>query len=198
MTTYAYEYPNPPDRESTGQDGAPMAPGSEPSASGPRRRTKWLIGGALAIALFAGGTASVAVANYMRQNDSGHTATSSVTALQQWWAGAENDFIDKRNASDDVDKAFSGFRPGALAAACQHVDGATGAKLQDHLPSPDRKLTAELHAAIKDFRFAAHLCLTGVAGSLRNYDDEFLSLMAQANTHMRAAEDIIDKMLING
>jgi hypothetical protein len=175
-----------------------MEPGSEPSATGPRRRAKWFIGGALAIALFAGGTAGIALANYRWQHDSGHTATSSGTALKQWWAGAEKDFIDVRNASDDVEKAFSGFRPGALAAACQHVDDATGVKMQDHLPSPDAKLTAELHAAIKNFRFAAHLCLTGVARSPTDYDDEFLSSMAQANTHMRAAEDIIDQMLING
>ena len=174
-----------------------MGPGSEPSATGPRRRAKWFIGGALAIALFAGGTAGIAVANYRQQNDSGRTATSSVTALQQWWAGAEKDFTDMRNASADVDQAFSRFRPGALTAACQHVHDAAEVKMQSHVPSPDRKLTAELNAAIKDFHFAAHLCLGAVAGSPANYDGEFLSLMAQANKHMRAAQDIIDQMLTN-
>jgi hypothetical protein len=34
-----------------------------------------------------------------------------------------------------------------------------------------------------------------VAGSPAHYDDEFLSLMAQANKHMRAAQDIIDQTL---
>ena len=197
MTTSAYEYPNPPDRESTGQDGVPTGPGSEPSATGPRRRAKWFIGGALAIALFAGGAAGIAVANHTRQIDSRGTATSSVTALQQWWAGAEKDFTDMRNASADVDQAFSRFKPGALAAACQHVQDAAKVKMQSHLPSPDPKLTAELNAAIKDFHFAAHLCLAAVAGSPGNYDGEFLSLMARANKHMRAAQDIIAQMLIN-
>ena len=59
-----------------------------------------------------------------------------------------------RNASDDVDQAFSRFRPGALAAACQHVHDAAEVEMQSHLPSPNRKLTAELNAAIKDFHFA--------------------------------------------
>lgn len=132
-------------------------PGSEPSATGPRRRAKRFIGGALAIVLFAGGAAGIAVANHRRQSDSGRTATSSVTALQQWWAGAEKDFTDMRNASEDVDQAFSRFKPGALAAACQHVHDAAEVRMQSHVPSPDRKLTAELNAAIEDFRFAAHL-----------------------------------------
>jgi hypothetical protein len=197
MLTYAYEYPNPPDRESTGQGGVPIAPGPEPSITGSRRRAKWFIGGALAIALFAGGAAGIAVANHTRHIGSAGPATSSVTALQHWWVGAEKDFTDMRNASDDVDQAFSRFRPGALAAACQHVHDAAEIKMQSHLPSPNRKLTAELNAAIKDFRFAAHLCLAAVAGSPGNYDGEFLSLMAQANKHMRAAQDIVDQTLTN-
>jgi hypothetical protein len=102
-----------------------------------------------------------------------------------------------RNASADVDQAFSRFKPGALAAACQRVQDAATVKMRSHLPSPDRKLTAELNAAIKNFHFAAHLCLGAVAGSPANYDGEFLSLMAQADKHMRAAQDIIDQMLIN-
>jgi hypothetical protein len=48
MVTYAYEYPNPPDRASTGQGDVPIAPGPAPSITGPRRRAKGFIGGALA------------------------------------------------------------------------------------------------------------------------------------------------------
>lgn len=197
MVSYADEYPNPSDRESTGQGGVPIAPGSEPSTTGSKRRAKWFIGGVLVIALFTGGAASIAIANHTRHNGSAGPATSSVTALQQWWAGAEKDFTDMRNASDDVDQALSRFRPGALAAACQHVHDAAEVKMQSHLPSPNRKLTAELRAAIKDFHSASHLCLAAVAGSPTNYDGEFLSLMAQANKHMRAAQDIVDQILIN-
>jgi hypothetical protein len=155
------------------------------------------IGGALLIALFVGGAASVAVANHTRHNGSSGPATSSVTALQQWWAGAEKDFTDMRNASDDVQQAFSRFRPGALAAACQHVHDAAEIGMLSRLPSPNPKLTAALHAAIKDFVFAAHLCLTAVAGSPGDYDGEFLSLMARANKQMRTAQDIIDQTLTN-
>jgi hypothetical protein len=197
MVSYADEYPNRSDRESTGQDGVPIAPGSEPSITGSRRRAKWFIGGVLVIALSAAGAAGIAVANHTWHIGSAGPATSSVTALQQWWAGAERDFTDMRNASEDVDQAFSRFRPGALAAACQHVHDAAEIRMQSRLPSPNRKLTAELSAAIKDFGFAAHLWLAAVAGSPENYDGELLSLMAQANKHMRAAQNVIDQLLPN-
>jgi hypothetical protein len=100
-----------------------------------------------------------------------------------------------RKASDEVDQAFNRFRPGALATACQHVHDAAEVEMQRHLPSPNRKLTTELRGAIEDFNFASHLCLAAVAGPPAHYDDEFLSLMARANKHMRAAEDIIDRTL---
>jgi hypothetical protein len=102
-----------------------------------------------------------------------------------------------RDASDDVDQPLSHFRPGALAAACQHMNDAAEVKMQSHLHSPDQKLTAELNAAIKDFHFAAHLCLAAVAGSPANCDGEFLSLMAQGNKHMQTAQGIIDQRLTN-
>jgi hypothetical protein len=176
----------------------PIAHQPEVSTTSSRRQAKWFIGGALVVVLFAGGSEGAAVANHLRHNGSAGSATSRVTALQQWWAGAKQDFTDMRNASEDVDQALSRFRPGALAMACQHVHDAAEVQLRSHLPSPDRKLTAELNAAIKDFNFASHLCLTAVAGSPANYDGEFLSLMAQANKHARSAQDIIDRALARG
>jgi hypothetical protein len=197
VVSYAHGYPNPPDRESTGRGVVPIALGPEPSATGSRRRANRFIGGTIAVALFAGGATGVAVANHMRENGSSGPTTPSVTALQQWWADAQNDFSDMWKASDEVSQAFGRFRPGALAAACQHVHDAAEVGMQSHLPSPNPELTAELHAAVEDFHSAAHLCLAVVAGSPANYDGEFLSSMAQADKHMRVAQDIIDGMPIN-
>jgi len=203
MTTYAYEYPSPLDRESSGQGGIPMAVRPElsgpdsPATAGLRRSAKWFVGGALAILLVVGPAAGVTVMNHAQQNRSSEPATSSVTALQQWWTGALKDFTDMRNASEDVDHAFTRFGTGNLLAACQHIHDAAEVKMQSHLPSPNPALTAELHAAIEDFHSASHLCLATAAGSPTNYDGEFLSFMAQANRHMRAAQDMINKVLAN-
>ena len=193
--TYSYEYPNPPDRGPFGESGVPIDPGLEPPMVESRRRAKWFIGGAVAALLFAGTAAGVAVMNHTHHTVSSAPTTPGTTAPQQWWAGAEKDFTDMQNASQEVDQAFSQFKPGALAAACQHVHDAAEVGMESHLPSPNPELTAELHAAVEDFHSAAHLCLAVVAGSHADYDGEFLSSMAQGNKHMRAAQDIINRML---
>lgn len=124
------------------------------------------------------------------------SATSNITALQQWWSSAHDDFVDVKDASQEVQLALDVIRPGALAAACEHVHDAAEVGLKSHLPSPNRELTAELDAAIEDFHSAAHMCLAVVAGSSVNYDSEFLSSIGEANRHMNAAQAIIDKALI--
>ncbi len=188
-------YPYPPEREPLWESGVPIPPGPEPPVVESRRRAKWFIGGALAALLFAGTAAGVAVMNHTRPPAPSAPATPKETALQQWWVGAQKDFTDMEHASEEVDQAASHFKPGALVAACQDVHDAAEVKVESHLPSPNPQLTAELHAAVEDFHSAAHLCLSVAAGSPANYDGEFLSLMAEANKHMRAAQDIINKML---
>lgn len=202
MVTCPYGHPNPPGRESCGQCGVPIAPESVPSRTAPRRRARWLICAigiiAILLLLLAGGAAHVVATNRAQHAGPSGPTTSSSTALQQlqqWWAGAKEDFTGMQDASAEVDQAFSHFRPGALAEACQNVHDAAEVRLQAHLPSPDPELTAELHAAIEDFHSAAHLCLAVAAGSPGNYDGEFLSSMAEANRHMRAAKDLINKAL---
>jgi|SRR5271157_357006 len=161
------------------------------------RRAKWFIGAAIVVLLLAGAAIGVVPTNRAQHISSSGPTTASTAALQRWWAGAQEDFTDMHNASGEVDQAFSHFRPGALLAACEHVHDAAEVRLQSHLPSPNPELTAELHAAIEDFHSGAHMCLAVAAGSAANYDGEFLSSMAQANRHMRAASNLINKMLTN-
>ncbi len=195
MANYRYGYPDPPGRESPEQQEFPITSNPEPSRTGSRRPTKWLIGTAIAVVLFAGAVASMTVVNHTRQTASSAPTTPKDTALQQWWTGAQKDFTDLQHASEGVDQAFSHFKPGTLVAACQDVHDAAEVKVESHLPSPNPELTAELRAAVEDFHSAAHLCLAVASGSPANYDGEFLSSMAEANKHMRAAQDIINKML---
>jgi hypothetical protein len=194
-----YGHPNPPGRESCGQCGVPIAVESVPSRTAPRRRARWLICAtgiiAILLLLLAGGAAHIVATNRAQHPAPSGPTTSRITALQQWWAGAKEDFTDMQDASAEVDQAFSHFKTGALAAACEHVHDAAEVRLQAHLPSPDPELTAELHAAIEDFHSAAHMCLAVAAGSPGNYDGEFLSSMAEANRHLRAAKDLINKAL---
>jgi hypothetical protein len=154
---------------------------------------------AIAVLSIAGGAATV-----VATTDTPHTAPSApttsatpdISALQQWWSAARDDFIDVKDASQQVQQALDVIRPGALGAACQRVHDAAEVRLKSRLPSPNSDLTAELAAAIEDFHAAAHMCLAVVAGSPVDYDGEFLSSMAQGNRHMTAAQNIIDKALV--
>jgi hypothetical protein len=195
VNNHAYEYPWPPNREPSWECSTPCESGPEQPIAESRRRAKWFISGAIATLLFAGIGAGVAVMNHAEHTVSSAPTTRSTTPLQQWWAQAENDFTDLQNASHDVDEAFSHFKPGALAAACQRVHDAAEVGMQSYLPSPNPELTAELHSAVEDFHSAAHLCLAVTAGSRADYDGEFVSSMAQANRHMRAAQHIINRAL---
>jgi hypothetical protein len=197
MVTNPRGYPDPTGREQSEQWVAPIMPGHPPSGIRSRRWVKWLIGGAMTLLLFAGAAGSVVATNHTRHIGSSGPTTSSTTALQQWWAGAQKDFYEMQNASEDVDQAFKRFKPGALAASCQHVHDAAEVWVQSHLPSPNAELTAELHAAVEDFHSAAHMCLAVVAGSTVNYDPEFFSSMKQANMHVRAAQKLINQLLTN-
>ena len=87
------------------------------------------------------------------------------------------------------------FSPNALLGACQHVHDAAEVRLQSHLPSPSPELTAELHAAIKDFHSVAHMCRAAARTSSVVDDGEFLSSLAEANSHMQAAQTLINTML---
>lgn len=197
MVTYHYGPPNPPEPESFKDPGVPTPPASMPSRTASRRRAKWFIGTAIAVLLFGGAAASIVASKHTQHTGSTGPTVLRTRALQQWWAGAQPDFADMQNASKDVDQAFSHFRPGGLVAACEHVHDAAEVRMQSHLPSPNPELTAELHAAVEDFHSAAHLCLAVAAGSSANYDGEFFSSMREANRHMRAAQDIINRMLTN-
>jgi flagellar hook-basal body complex protein FliE len=198
---------NPGKPQPYGPSDVPIAPQVVPSRRSSKRRRKWFAAasGIIAALSLAGGTAGIiATRNEHRISSSAPTtpsttsnSTSGATAMQQWWSSARDDFIDAKHASEEAQQAMDVIRPGALATACQHVHDAAEVRLRSHLPTPDAELTAELHAAIEDFHSAAHMCLAVVAGSPQNYDGEFLSSMAQANRHMSAAEDIINRTLIS-
>jgi hypothetical protein len=195
MVNYPYDFPNHRGEEPFEGSGVPFPADAEPDKAESRRRKMWFISGAATALLFVGTAAGAVVMNHTHHTVSSAPTTRSATAIQQWWAGAEKDFMGMQKASREVDQAFSHFKPGALAVACQHVHDAAEVGLDSHLPSPNPELTAELHAAAEDFHSAAHLCLAVTAGSQADKDGEFFSSMAQGNKHMQAAQDIINRML---
>ncbi|MCV7231129.1 hypothetical protein [Mycobacterium branderi] len=197
MVSYPTGQPGSPGEQPYCQGSFPVTSAVPPPRTASRRRTKWLIAaaGITAVLWVAGGAAGIVMTKSAEHARAPQPTMSSTAAMQQWWSAAQDDFTETQRAAGDVQAAMNVFRPGALAAACQRVHDSAEVGLKSHLPSPDAELTAELHAAIEDYHSAAHLCLAVVAGSPVNYDGEFLSSMAQADKHLRAARNIIKRIL---
>ena len=75
------------------------------------------------------------------------------------------------------------------------MEDAAGVDLPAHLPTPDPDLTSELAAATADAHAAAHMCLSAAAGSVNNYHGEFAADVDQADKHLTAAQELINKAL---
>lgn len=161
-------------------------------------RRRWVVAtlGVTLLLLIAGGSAAVVTTNRPQHVTSSAPTVSKWTAIQQWWSGAGDDFKATRDAADDVQHAIDYLDPVGLDAACQRLHDNAEVKLKAHSPTPEPDLTAELNAAIEDYHTAAHMCLSVAAGSPNNYVGEFKSYLDQGNIHMKAAQDIINRTLI--
>lgn len=164
-------------------------------------RRKWLVVSAsvVLLLLIAGGSAAVLLRNHPRHVVSTAPTAPTIsksTALQRWWSETSKDFAATRDASDDVQHAIDRLDPIGLETSCQRLHDAADVKLKAHLPSPEPELTAEISAAIEDYHMAAHMCLSAAAGSVNSYVGEFQSYKDEANRHMKAAQDIINRMLV--
>ena len=196
MVTCPEGHTNPPNYEFCGECGAPIDTAAEELETRRWFRTKWAIVGAgvLAILVIVGAAVALTVTKGSEQSSSAPTSDSAA-AIQEWWSGANEHFTELQNALDDSQRALDRVdRPG-FEAACQRIEEAAGAALPAHLPTPDPDLTSELTAATADAHAAAHMCLAVLAGSVNSYDGEFVAHVDQANKHLTAAQELINKAL---
>ncbi|MGX9791142.1 hypothetical protein [Mycobacterium sp. MMS18-G62] len=125
------------------------------------------------------------------------TPTAGANAMmQQWWSSAHEHFDELQSAVSDSQQALKRQDDATLQKSCQVLHDAGTVKLRAHLPAPDPDLTAELDAAINDAHDAAHMCLSAISGSQNNYAGEFVSNLDQAEMHLKAALDIVNKGLL--
>jgi hypothetical protein len=81
-----------------------------------------------------------------------------------------------------------------MGISCQEEHDAVE-QFQQHMPSPDPELTAQLQKALSDYGEAAAICTTAVEN--RNLDDfaQGATLLGEANTYMDNAVKILDSDL---
>lgn len=178
-------------------DAAPDAssPDTEPIVTGaPRRRWKVPVVGLTAVALLTVATMVPFVLNDHRSFESYSVKTSSAS-VERWWADNHGEVEALQTAISDVQHALTIVDAAAVSAGCQRMHDAAELKLKASLPTPQADLTTDVAGAIEDAHSAAHMCLAAEAGTSNNYAGEFRSEMEQAQRQLRAAQDLVNKLL---
>ena len=123
------------------------------------------------VAVILTGVLVVIVANRSEPEPARPPTSVDAIAMQQWWSAASEHFDELQSALEDSRAALERRDEPALEPSCQE----------------------RIDAAINDAHNAAHMCLSAVAGSLNNYAGEFESNLDQADKHLKAALDIVNK-----
>lgn len=165
---------------------------SAPPTYTSRRRSIAAVAATVAIVLTL---AIAALVLASRADDPGEIAPVDRAALLDWWTAAEPHVVDLQDAVGDSQRALQRMDGPVLAAACQRMHDASAVEIPAHLPAPDRDVSAELSAATEDAHAAAHMCLSALGRSPNNYDIEFVSNLDQAGRHLRAAQEIVNRIL---
>jgi hypothetical protein len=115
-------------------------------------------------------------------------------AIRAWHNATLVPLQEIHDAADKIVKAAEAFDLVTMGIACQEQHDAVD-QVQQHMPSPDPDLTAQLQKALSDYSTAAAICTTAVEN--RNLDDfgQAATFVHEANTHMDQAANILDSDL---
>jgi hypothetical protein len=111
-------------------------------------------------------------------------------AIRAWHNAALVPLQEIHDAADKIVKAAEAFDLVTMGIACQEQHDAVE-QVQQHMPSPDPDLTAQLQKALSDYSTAAAICTTAVEN--RNFDDfgQATTFVSEANSHMDQASSIL-------
>jgi len=198
MVTCPEGHPNPSHWEFCGECGAPIDQAAEELDARGWYRVKWAVVGAAVLAVLVIAAAAVALAVTRDNDQSSSSAPTPVgaVAIREWWSAAHEPFTELQESLDDAQHALDRLDGPAVEAACQQMHDSADVELQAHLPTPDADLTSELRAATADAHTAAHMCLAVGAGSMNEYGGEFTVNVLEAENHLAAAQELINKVLI--
>jgi hypothetical protein len=120
--------------------------------------------------------------------------TSQRDALRAWRDATQVPAHEVSDASGKIYEAGNAYDLTAMAVACQEQKDAVE-QFQQHMPSPDREVTALLQKALSDYSAAATICTTAVEN--RNFDDfkQATTLVAEANSYMDGALKTLQREL---
>lgn len=160
----------------------------------PRNRVRLLAVWAAVATVLLVAVMSAVLISHRNQAASTPATPTAAAAVRDWWPATHEHVTDLENAIDDVQSGLKRLDKESVSEACQRMHDAGTVDLQARLPSPDPDLTAELEAAIQDVHDASHMCMAAVAGTMNNYDAEFVTRLDEAKKHLDAAVDLVTKL----
>lgn len=118
--------------------------------------------------------------------------TSQRDAVDAWWETTQVPAQELRDAMNKIATAADLGDPTTMGINCQEAKNAVEG-FQQHLPSPDPDLTAQLQKALSDYSAAAAICTTAVEN--HNFDDlaQAGNLIREGNTYMDNATNILQR-----
>lgn len=122
------------------------------------------------------------------------TTTSPRDALVAWHTETQAPVQELADAMDKIANASKVGDLTTMGIACQHAHDATE-QLQQHMPSPDPDLTADLQKAISDYNCATQICTTAVENNNLNDFAQGSDILTEANNYLDTAANILHRDL---
>jgi len=116
---------------------------------------------------------------------------SRAEAIRQWEGTAREHFKESATALQEVSDASNAEDEVGLRAGCQRLHDTNSIGLQQDLPTPDRRLTAEIQQMIDDMNVATHACLRFALGRNPADADNYQEYLARAVGHLQRAKAIL-------
>jgi hypothetical protein len=111
--------------------------------------------------------------------------------IRDWKLRAGDHFSASADALEQVSQASAAEDEAGVWSGCQRLHDANSIGLQDDLPTPDPRLTAELQKMIDDMNTATHACLRFVLGRKPVEADTYQDYLARAIEHLQRAKEIL-------
>lgn len=123
------------------------------------------------------------------------TATTSKpplsVAIRDWEAAAGDHFKESAGALRRINEASEVGDEDAVGVGCQVLHDTNTIGLQDHLPTPDPDLTAELQHMIDNINSATHACLRFVLAHHPEDATNYQEYLGRAVEHLQRAKAIL-------
>lgn len=122
------------------------------------------------------------------------TPTTPTTTIREWEERARRHFTETADALGQVSRASAAEDEAGLRAGCVQLHDTNAIGLQEDLPTPNPRLTAELQRMIDDMNTASHACLRFALARNPVDADTYQEYLGRAVEHLQSAKVILNAL----